>query len=130
MGRLAVMVVKGRFIAKGPSDEMNRLIDMVHIGGMVRLIAMGELGDIDCLGAIDQMSIIGQQLGCHGLLGHHRTNEQYRLLDLLGHRGRHRSMCHLGAFDGMCLLGFVGDIGLLGVIGIMGLISCLAAMTA
>ncbi|PHT99587.1 hypothetical protein BC332_29375 [Capsicum chinense] len=125
MGRLSVMVVKGRFTTMSPLDGMNRLLDMVHIGGMGRLIAMGDLGDIDFLGSIDKMSIIGRQLGCQGLLGHYRTNEQYRLLDRLGHRGRHRPMCHLGAFDGMCLFGVVGDIGLLGVIGIMGLISCM-----
>ncbi|PHT49681.1 hypothetical protein CQW23_09428 [Capsicum baccatum] len=80
----------------------------------------GGLGDIDCLGAIDQISVIGRQLGRHGLLGRHGPNKRYRLLNRLRLRGRHRPMCHLGAFGGMCILGFVGDIGCLGAIGSMG----------
>ncbi|PHT35019.1 hypothetical protein CQW23_26819 [Capsicum baccatum] len=108
MGFLASVGVKGYFIAMGCLDHIDRLIDMVHIRGMGRLITMDE---IDCLGAIDHMSIIGRQLRRHGL------NEQYMLLDRLGHSGRHRPMCHLGAFDGLCLLGIVGEIGRLGAIG-------------
>ncbi|KAF3685050.1 hypothetical protein FXO38_00005 [Capsicum annuum] len=108
MGFLEVVGVKGCFTAMGCLDGMDRLIDMVYIRGMGHLITMD---DIDCLGAIDQMSIIGRQLRRHGL------NEQYMLFDWLRHSEKHRPMCHLGAFNGLCLLGIEGNIVRLGAIG-------------